>query len=409
MTASPSSLAKKIAFFCIWFFVFSLPWEDSIVFGHFGTVSRLVGLPVFVTCSWALIESGQIRRLSPLHVLVFLHVAWECLTTLWTLDPTYSATLVVTYLQLTTVMCLIWNVATSDRQQRTLTEAFVLGTFVSIASTVFNYLRGQAMDYQRYAAAGFNADDLGLTLAVSIPLSYWLSIESENPLLRWVYRLQPLAAIGAIAIMATRASFAAAILASGAVVIATLRYVGRTQKLGLALCVVLGTAVALRFVPKSSWERLSTIGSEMNSGTFGDRKQIWRAGMDMFVEHPLFGIGAGAFAPRVELRIGIRKVAHNTFISVLVEGGIIGLTIFLVLMFGIVRCILSLPTLRSRVLLIAFSTWALVACTLTFEYRKPTWFLYTLVAGLTGSMPPLQRSRSLAAVPTAVPWRPTVA
>lgn len=53
------------------------------------------------------------------------------------------------------------------------------------------------------------------------------------------------------------------------------------------------------------------------------RVEAWYEGIQMFMSHPLFGIGAGGYSDMYNL------TAHNSFVLVLAEMGFIGFTIFL--------------------------------------------------------------------------------
>src|SRR5260370_13622930 len=87
-------------------------------------------------------------------------------------------------------------------------EAYVFGTFVSGIDTVYQFLSHREAAYQRYAGARLDANDLGLMMALSIPVSYYLLIQSKG-LMAWVYRLQLVLAGTTVVLTASRgATFA---------------------------------------------------------------------------------------------------------------------------------------------------------------------------------------------------------
>lgn len=83
-------------------------------------------------------------------------------------------------------------------------------------------------------------------------------------------------------------------------------------------------AVIARFDPAQS-ESLH----DLTSG----RTLIWSCGLRLFMESPIFGHGNGAFLPLVEKKFSIRCVAHNQYLEHLVNYGIIGLSILLMIFF----------------------------------------------------------------------------
>jgi O-antigen ligase len=75
-----------------------------------------------------------------------------------------------------------------------------------------------------------------------------------------------------------------------------------------------------------------------------DRSKLWGDGIAMFKAHILFGVGAGQFSDVQE----DHKVAHNTYVNILAETGVVGyMPYFLLLYFCFVhfRRVMNLGTL----------------------------------------------------------------
>lgn len=101
---------------------------------------------------------------------------------------------------------------------------------------------------------------------------------------------------------------------------------------GLVVAVPLGLFLRYRNTP---------IGDFFQSDS--QRMNIWKYSFKMFLEHPIFGLGAGTENVHVILRdtYGIdRHHAHNLFLQMLAEGGIIGgifvITIIVLIVKGII-------------------------------------------------------------------------
>jgi len=67
------------------------------------------------------------------------------------------------------------------------------------------------------------------------------------------------------------------------------------------------------------------------------RTLILRSGLALFIESPIYGHGQNTFLPLQEQRFGIIAVAHNRYLSYLVEFGIIGLSIYIMILIKIGR------------------------------------------------------------------------
>jgi O-antigen ligase len=138
---------------------------------------------------------------------------------------------------------------------------------------------------------------------------------------------------------------------------------------------------------------------------------IWRAGWSVFNQSPFRGVGAAAFAPSVEHALGmpfhgsgiddggpsnVELVAHNTFLSVLVEQGVIGFSLFLGILLTLVFSAWRFPLVDRAFWLSVLLTWAIGVSSLTWEDRKPSWFLFgVLVAAAAAQIPSIRRQEVL--------------
>ena len=170
----------KLAFASLWLLVFSIPWEDAITISDFGTSARLVGMVTVGLGFLAIIERGAVRHPTTGHVMLFLFVVLAALSYLWSLYPEGTVVQVFSYLQLFTMVWLIWELSPRARDQMRLLQAYVFGTFVSGVDTIYLFLTHQESVYQRYAGARLDANDLGLMMALSIPVSYYLLIQAQG-------------------------------------------------------------------------------------------------------------------------------------------------------------------------------------------------------------------------------------
>ncbi len=401
--AEQFSTLGKFAFASLWLLVFAMPWEDAITISGFGTSVRLIGMVAVGLGVLAIIERGKVRRPAPGHVILALFVVLAALSYLWSLYPEGTIVEVFSYFQLFTMVWLIWELAPGVREQLRLMRAYVLGTLVSGIDTLYLFLSHQESAYQRYAGARLDANDLGLIMALSIPMSYYLLIEYKG-WMAWVYRVQLILAGTTILLTASRGATLATLVALAIVPLTQARLNGR-QRIALLLTIALLVAGALFFVPSTSWERLSTLPSEFEHGTFTGRTIIWKAGWEIFRAHPFLGIGANAFRVIVSrvlaepIRLDERDPAppaHNTFLSVLVEQGVIGFTVFCALLGVLALSLRAMPPFQQRLWIVSLAVWAVGVSSLTWEMRKPTWFFFGLLVAQCGSVAQRRSMQSVA-------------
>jgi O-antigen ligase len=382
---------NSLAFGLFSLFVFAIPWENALLFPGVGTVGRLLGLVALPVAILAILDRNRLRSPSFPLALIGLFVMWGSLSYLWTANPEATSIRIASWLQNLGMAWLIWELADSRARQRMLMRSYVFGTLVSALDTLFSYLRGQEAYYQRYAGSGFDPNDLGLILALSLPMSFYLAAIQRNQRVVWVYRLQQILAILAIGLTSSRAALIAAGVALLYVPIAlSWAKTFREKCLFFALLAIVSSCM-VAFLPENSWKRWGGIGAELQHGTWGKRKLIWSAGVDLFREHPLIGVGAGSFGTATQraLPASIARdnpflpAAHNTFLSILAEEGLLGFALLLLLLFSLVLPVLRLPAIERSLWLVVLATWATGVFTLTWEDRKPTWFLFGVIASWT--------------------------
>jgi O-antigen ligase len=392
---SQSPLLNRIAFAALWLLVFTVPWEKSVVMPGIGTVSRLIGACAFALGLLSAVMRKRIRMPGLALQAMVAFLFWTLATAYWTMELDGTYLYVLTLAQLVAMVWLVWDLNDSDQRQLSLMRAYVFGTVVSGAYTLVGYFQDkQALGgyfYGRYAASGFNPNDLGLTIALSIPFSYYLMLKSSSRM-AWLYRGQIALAIVTIVLTASRSALVACCVAL-LIVPCTVRWLSARNFWATTVVAVLLMMVALPLLPDSLWDRLATTGTEISSGTLNERTMIWNAGETVFWSHPFVGVGAGAFATAVQPLIGKPPtesmeqlnetngayVAHNTFISVLVETGLVGFMIFCTILLLMARHILEMPSLEKWLWAVTLLVWVTSVSVATWEIRKPTWIIFSLL------------------------------
>jgi O-antigen ligase len=382
----------KLAFGSLCLLAFAIPWEDAITIPGFGTSLRAIGMVATVLGVLAIFENGRVRHPALGHFLLALFVLLAAVSYMWSLYPAGTLLQISTYVQLLVMVWLIWELAARSEQQIQLMQAYVLGTFVSGGDTIYQFLTHQQSVYQRYAGTNLNPNDLGLMMALSIPVSYYLLLKSRGKMV-WLYRLQ-IAIAGTTVILTASRGATLATLVALAIVPLTFGSLSESQKVAAVLTLVLLISAVLLFAPQTSWERLATVPAEFARGTLNKRTQIWSAGWEIFREHPLLGIGTNAFrviVSRVLVEpIGAEELspappAHNTFLSVLVEQGVVGFVLFCTLLGWLAFSIGAMPPPLRQVWGVCSAVWVVGVSGLTWEMRKPTWFFFGLLMAQAAS------------------------
>jgi O-antigen ligase len=368
--------------------IFMIPWQnmDMINIGHPVTVIRIVVFLVTVFWVATVIVTGRFRKPHPFHAAVYLYVLWNVVSAFWSFDVGKTVERILIYSQLVSLVWILWDLYRSPAALKAGLQAYVLGAYVPIGGTVLNYLTSKEAAIIRYAASGTDSNELSLVLALGIPVAWHLALSEGNSkkthLLRLVNYAYILAATFAILLTASRGSFLAT-LPAFLFVLGSLTRLKLFQR-ALILAALIGALfVLLPLVPQSSFQRLGTIGPSIAEWHMGGRGDVWLAGIAAFPEHPLLGVGSGAFHTVVKTGAS----AHNVFLSALVEVGLIGFVLFVFILAIVVCQAVHQPKWDARLWLTILLVWAIGASAVSWDRTNQTWLFLGLAvvsAGLPG-------------------------
>jgi len=368
-------------------FIFMLPWEGAVNFPGLGgkasnTIAGLMGLGLAAFWFATIVVTGRLRKPGLIHILFLLFVLWNAVSAFWSTNPTRAVAHARTWAQLLVMTLILWDLYTTRTAVLAGLQAYVLGAYVAFGSAAANYLSGKVFYtyYDRFSSGDTNPDGFGFILALGIPIAWHLAASTNaaqmGRLLKLVnYAYIPVAFLG-ISLSGTRTALIAAIpaMAFGLASLSHLRLWAR-----IAIFILLTSAILI-LLPHvqtlRSFQRFSTIGTELTQGDLNNRTNNWREGLATFVEHPLKGVGSGMY--RSVNSLG--KVAHNSYISVLVELGLIGFVLFGSILMIAVNQAWSHPSKWDKSFWLSLLVvWAIGASTLTWEYRKTTWLFLSLI------------------------------
>ncbi len=370
---------KAIVYWSLWLLVFTIPMENMVVLEGLGTINRLIGLVCIGFALITVVARKEFKAPCMTLVMAFAFVIWSMASFFWTIDPENSKKGIFTFVQLFAFIWLIWEFVDSETDLYWMMGAYILGSYVAIGSLLYQFAQGIEVTYFRYSVPGFNANDIALTLALGIPMAWLLAVRQTRLLTSLPFYLYLPAAVYAVTLTASRAAFIAAVIASLFALWSFPRQRANAKILTLATFAV-SLVVLIQIAPDYSWKRLATVGQDLSAGNLNAREYIWWNGIKVFADNPLLGVGVGGFAAGVEKYAYAELSPHNLFLAVMVGQGIIGLVLYLVMLFAAAKKIVHLGYLNAGMWVFTFTAWFAGVMTLGWAHSKPTWFLIGMLA-----------------------------
>jgi len=232
------------------------------------------------------------------------------------------------------VFVLMVNTITTRARLDRFVAIVIAGTSYIAILTVLNYLRGVNL-VEGHRASGAvgglfgNPNDMALNMVVFLPLAIIAALRRNRPVLR-VVAIVGIPFIAAAIIFSKSRGGMVGLVA----MLAVLLYQLRRVRPGVAALVMAASIAAVPMLPDSFTERMVSIfnAEEDPTGSREARKRLLREGLEAFIEHPLFGLGAGQFRNyNPDDRQEAWRETHNAPLQVAAELGIGGLVVFTII------------------------------------------------------------------------------
>lgn len=318
--------------------------------------SRLtIGQPMIILGLIGVLMQTEPMRVGPVPSLLVLWTAWSALGYF---SSPYPDSVVDPLLQLLK-LCVIAFVGVNALRTRGQIRAyciFLLFAFLIYPGrgTLLNWITGaNVVEGSRAVWNGIyaNPNDLAgvCLLLISVALAVFAGEQNRR------YRLAALATAGFIAFIIFLTQSRGALIALSVFVVVALKRMPKQQRVRAVLVAgALGTLVIF-FAPSSVWDRLSGLSNVTDTenlaqvdktGSAEQRFEIWKVARTIIAEHPITGVGIGAY-PEEHEQVAMRpqfnptargpRDTHSMYFNVMAETGIPGFLILTCLLLVTVR------------------------------------------------------------------------
>lgn len=404
--------------------------------GSLLSFSKIVGL--LLAISWlAKVTSTRDKRndfmgAHPVFTYVLgVFVGWSAISLLWAEDSSLVQTPLMRYALNLVLFLIVYTAVRTPKQFVWTLGAYVLG---ATAAAAYGLARPPAdtayYDVQRVAGTLGDPNELAAVLVPAIILGIALAIVLKRaPLLRLLLIGSALICAAGVFLTLSRGGLVALGVALVTAVVVAGRW--RAQALVLTLFVSLGVLFWFSFVATD--DQVDRV-THIQGGT--GRADLWNIGTRMIEDKPVTGVGLGNFQTasihyllepgsieRDEFIVDQPKVAHNTYLHVVAEQGIVGGVLFVAILGFVLLCVLRAARefarmdekgmeLLARALFVALVGILTADFFISEQYGKQLWLLLGLGPALLGVAKGMRAGALAAPTEGASPserdtaWRP---
>lgn len=263
-------------------------------------------------------------------VVLLLFVCWMVITTIFAVYPPLAQEQLVKVLKIQLMIFVAMMLITNKERLNALVLTIALSIgFFGFKGGIFTIVHGGVYRVQGPSMsfiAGNN--ELGLAMAMTIPLLYYCARFAERAWLRaGLYTVMVLTALAAIGTQSRGALV-------GMVAMGTMFWLKSRQKFMIAVYAVTAVMLVIAFMPPEWYERMATIKSYQEDNSATSRINAWRMAWNLASDRPLGG-GFETFGYEMFQRYAPNpddyRDVHSVYFEVLGEHGFIGLGLFLTL------------------------------------------------------------------------------
>jgi len=371
---------RKIARGLLLGFVFAIPWEYSLDLGPpWGNVARFAGLLLLLAAIPTVLLAGRVRKPAALQWLTLALYLWFSCTCFWTIEPYLTLEKMRGYFQEMMIVWLIWEFSETAEDLLAILRVWLAGSGALAVLTIADFVLTdtRTSDQFRFVAVGQDPNDVARFLVFGFPIAALLFEEKGNRLGRALALSYLPLGLAGVLLTASRSGFVGAAVALAGCGLLLLQNHARGVLAGVIALPVLGIAFWF-VVPQETTLRFGTIAEQLQNGDLNERLNIWAAGWKAFVQAPILGHGAGAFVSAAGL--APIDTAHNTALSILVEGGLCAFLVASAIVVVSARSILKTGGPLRVALTTLLATWCLLSLVGTVGENRTTWLLLAVIA-----------------------------
>lgn len=384
--------------YALYLLVFSVTFENWNPFGLQGvfSITKMTTILYLISSIGVISKRVSLKYMSYYIYPLILYIIIESVSSLINLKYIQSFYDITSFkvLQLILFMIIISN----HLIEKPHLILKVLNIYVySIALLSFLFLMGIGIDSEytdltsRLSLFGENPNAIGVKGAIALMIIFSLILEGKiNLLLKIIFSFFSISIIAMISGTASRGAFILVFL-GGLITVLLQKSTFKVKFFSIIASIFIGMLIWQYFLSNEVLlKRLLETTEEGNTG----RNELWEAGMNIFYDNPIVGVGRSGFLNEMKIYYGLPMDTHNIFIALLATTGIMGFLFFIIFFLRIWKfAYYNYKHSKSILFLI-------VLVIITFHMSKAggiltqifPWFIFSIVIGATRLSKPIQHN-----------------
>ena len=209
--------------------------------------------------------------------------------------------------------------------------------------SLFAYLKGKSIDQRLMFGGNFDPNDLAFVLITFLPLNL-IFIFSESTLTKKaICFINIIVSVLVVLLTGSRGGFVGLVALFAMILFFKMTLIKPSQKIFLGIICTIVLVTNINVINVERYQSLLDLENDYNMKDEFGRIKVWEKGINIMISHPIFGVGVTCFPEalgfyRSEESITPRwQAAHNSFIQIGTETGIVGLLIFSLLSFRAIK------------------------------------------------------------------------
>jgi oligosaccharide repeat unit polymerase len=333
-------------------------WTIAFFIPFFTVGNKMLKVGLVLTAVAVVIEvarrhreiSARLNSAAPFVLAAIALLIWLTASVLWSADPVRSLAELWKYPICLGIFVALATLVRKPATVRLLVAAFVAGALITALAALAGFSGGPVNSLPAEGRIQGGTGDPNVLAAAMIAATA-LAAGLMTGTRRVSLRLALLACIAVFGLAAAGSGSRGGIIAAVVAILSALIVMrgGRRAVFGMAAFVLVAGAFQV-LTSSSDASRLTSFGDRSDG-----RDELWRIGWEMFVDHPLVGVGLNNYVPSapeyvlhpgglnfIHLIVEKPVVVHNTYLQFLAETGVVGF-----LLFSLLVCLSLAASLRA--------------------------------------------------------------